>query len=201
MRQPLLRLVAIAACSLVITGCDLLYYYFDPLGVPPGDLGPPIASQVLTGTATIVITQGAQTQTVVLEGIGADSYLDPEFGGTVTWQNEDGWSVVVGAFDATMYTGIEVPGWMGDVTINRVQGNDFWTAGTYSDWSAGGCFVNVWELTASSLTGHANCTTLNWADGRNMSYDSSAYVKGQEPFDVTIDFEVLGHPEPPGQTS
>ena len=199
MRRSALRMAALAALPLLLSGCDLLYYYLDPLGQPPGDFGPTEPAQFLSGTATLEITQGGETQTVALEQVSADSYLDPSYGGWVTWTSAEGWSVMVNAYDASLSAGIEVPGWIGDVTINRVQGDDYWTAGTYTDWSSGGCFVNVWELTATKLNGHVNCTTLRWADGRNTSFDSSAYVENQEEFDVSIDFAVEGTPEAPGQ--
>jgi hypothetical protein len=201
-RLPALTIAAFAALSLLISGCDLLYSYLDPFGLPPGGFGPPGATtQFLNGTATVEITQGGQTQTLILDGISADSYLDAEYGATVTWQDLDGWSVMVSAYDNSFMPGVAVPGWYGDVTINRVDGSTYWTAGSYTDFSAGGCIVNVWELTATKLTGRANCTTLRWADGMNMAFDASAYVEGEDDFDVTIDFEVEVSSDAPGQTS
>ena len=202
MRLPGLRVAALAALSLLISGCDLLYSYLDPFGLPPGGFGPPIsANQFFNGRATLEITQDGQTQILVLDGINAYSYLDASYGAGVTWQNDDGWSVTVDAYDSSLGIGVPVGGWAGDVTINRTAGRDLWTTGSYTGWSLEECLVFVSELTNTKLTGWVECTKLRWVDSMNMSFDASAYVEGEEPFDARIDFEVNASTDPPGQSS
>ena len=56
-------------------------------------------------------------------------------------------------------------------------------------------------MSADKVAGQVNCSQLRWTDGMRWSSDGPAYIEGQDPFDVTIDFEAEASPEPAGQTS
>lgn len=197
MHVRMLRLAAFVALMLPLSGCELIAtYLYPPIS---GFDDPEVFSNYSTGTATVQLTQGATTQTIHLE-ISPGSMFDSYMGAMVTWQNDDGWTVMVNAYDNWTMGGVALPA-TGDVTINYIADHDFWTAGSYSSWSTGGCGVKLSEMSADKVAGRVNCSQLRWTDGMNMSFDGPAYIEGQDPFDVTIDFEAESSPEPAGQTS
>jgi hypothetical protein len=196
----MLRLAAFAALPLVISGCDLIAAYLSPM--PIGGFGDPETTTAYsTGTATVQITQGGTTQTISLD-ISPGSTYDSYVGAIVSWENDEGWTVMVDAYDESLLGGVSVPGLMdGDVTISRIEGHEFWTAGSYTGLSTAGCGVKVSEMTPVKVAGRVTCSQLRWTDGTSWSLDGPQYIEGQDPFDVTIDFEAEASPEPSGQTS
>ena len=182
------------AVPLLVAGCDVLSMYLDPYGLPPGGFGAPLGIEYTRGTATLKITQDGVTETVELR-LAPYSTYDPTYGAYATWESAE-WSVSISAYDVTV-PGVAVM--TGDVSMTFGVGTTFWTAGSYIPVDAGNkCAVHIWEMTATKLEGRVNCTALRWVDG--MDYDM-AYVDGEEPFEVGIDFNAEAPEDPPGQTS
>ncbi|MEX2548437.1 MAG: hypothetical protein WD830_11735 [Chloroflexota bacterium] len=187
--------LALATLPLVLGGCDLLYAYLDPMAMDPNGLTEPSTQTSYgKGTATMELTQDGTTETIILGRVGASSMLDSWFGATVSWENDDGWTVTINAYDMSNFgPDLSAPGvTSGDVTISRIDGLDYWTAGSYTSWGTGnGCIVDVWEMTEAKLSGRVNCSDLKWTDAMDPSLEQPAYVSGQEPFDLTITFEAV----------
>lgn len=189
---------ALAVLPFVISGCDLLwaglYGPTDPFLEP--ELGPSIVYE--SGVATIEITQGDTTETVTLSEIGPNSMLDSYMGATVTWRNDDGWIVRMNAYSFADPAIGDFPGSMaGDVTIERINEHELWTAGSYTSTAGNRCIVDIWEMSETGVSGRANCRGLRWSDGAGgFGLGEPVFVEGQDPFDMTVTFEA----KPAGDT-
>jgi hypothetical protein len=188
---------ALAVLPLILSGCDVLLaglYGMDPFGDPFADpfADPSVVTTYDSGTTTIEFTQGGETQTITLDQVAANSQLDSLYGATVNWENDDGWSTSVTAYDTAQFgDGMGMPGVIaGDVTISLINGHDYWMAGSYTSSAGHSCIVDVWEMSETKFSGRANCRELQWTDGV-APYNGSgpAYIEGEEPFDVSITFE------------
>lgn len=188
-------LVVLAPAAMLVTGCAALFPGFiSSSGVDTivGEGALPSAEATYTsGRATLKMTQGTDTQTVTLGEVGAGSQLTSLVGAGVTWRNEDGWALQLMAFDpSSMGAGGLVPsGIQGQLTIERINGNDLWT--TQSDTEEPRCIVTVDQLTATDISGEATCKGLRWEDGfagNQLGIGDPSYIQGQAPFDLDITF-------------
>ena len=189
----------------LLAGCSALFPYLDPYGYPtdPYFGEPTVPTTYSTGSATIELTRGASKETITLNRVGDSSFYEPMLGAMVTWENDDGWTVMVNSYSGSQLPEFVMPGVMtGDVTINRIDGHEFWTAGSYVPWGTGNsCAVDVWEMSSTDVSGRANCTKLRWTDGMSPGFEEPAYIEGEESFDVSITFEAHSSGIPPGSTS
>src|SRR5687767_437836 len=99
---------ALAILPLVLSGCDLLLAGLYPTGPFPDPFTDPfINPEGLTefdrGQATLVITRDEEEQTVVLDQVFGSTMLG--FGTTITWRNDDGWSMTIGYYDSSSAPG------------------------------------------------------------------------------------------------
>lgn len=200
-----LRAAMLAVMSLTLAGCDLLYSYIDPFALDPGALDElPTVTAYGKGKATMEFTQGGTTQTITMGRVDPNSVLDSFFGAAVTWENDQGWTMTLNAYEMSNFgEDMGIPGVpSGDVTITLIDGHEYWVAGTYTALGTGhGCVVDVWEMSVERLSGRVNCTALKWTDGINPSFEQPAVVSGEEPFDVTMTFEAEPSEVPPGNVS
>ena len=194
------RVLLLALVPIFLSGCGLLIpslYGFAPTGSDPYPIpSMPIFSEDVTfttGTASLELTTGATKSTVALDELvdGSQAYGMT----TTSWRSTDGWSLRLDAFtmDDLSYGGYN------QVTIQRINGTELWTADTTYNPSA--CTVVVHELTDKHLQGNATCRNLRWADAlsaNNMSLNPPKYIEGQAPFSVDITFEASAKS---GQTS
>jgi hypothetical protein len=147
------------------------------------------------------MTQGGTTETMTLDQIGPDSMLDSYMGATVTWRNDDGWIVRMNAYDYSDPGAGDVPGSIGgDVTVERIDGHEHWSAGSYTSTAGNRCIVDVWEMSETVVSGRANCRGLRWTDyAGGFSFGEPVFIEGQDAFDLTVTFEAK--PSGDGQAS
>lgn len=156
---------------------------------------PTVLATYTTGSADLSVTQGGQTEQLVLNEVGRGSTLNSMAGAGVTWRNDSGWSVQVtsysfGALIAPSASGSpENDSYSGDLKVQRISGNEFWVArGT--GISGNRCIVDIAESSASVIRGSATCRGLRWEDGTAPEmFIDPVYIEGQERFDAEITFE------------
>jgi hypothetical protein len=160
--------------AVAVGGCALLWGQ----GAEPGAFAEPSPLATYTsGAATITLGDGTKVQLAELHGQAA---LYKTIGATVSWENDDGWYLQLGASSA-------VPGLPGGyLTIDRIQGGEHWSTRDPSR-----CIVDVTKLDATGIKGTATCKGLAWQDALS-GYPfpaASSTIPGQKPFDATIAFE------------
>lgn len=78
------------------------------------------------------------------------------------------------------------------MTVERIDGHEHWTAGTYTAAPGYSCIVDVWEMSEAVVSGRANCRSLRWTDGAaGFGMGEPVYIEGQDPFDITVTFEAV----------
>lgn len=197
-----LHIAAALTLPFVISGCDLLYagLYPDLGPFPEPELGPTVVYD--SGLATIDFTQGDATQTLTLDEVGPNSMLDSYMGAAVTWRNDAGWIVRINAYDFVDPSVGNLPGIpSADVTVERIDGHEHWTAGTYTAAPGNSCIVDVWEMSETVVSGRANCRKLRWTDSAAGYGLEPVYIEGQDPFDITVTFEAKPSEGNPASTS
>jgi hypothetical protein len=200
--------IAAMATAFIVAGCELLFPQlaapFDPNLIPPdpnyGLPVPTVRATYTSGQATLTIRQGTTAETVVLDKVAAGSQLTSDLGATVTWRNDDGWTLIVEAWDMSGL-GYDLPGLLPEatLTVERVVDNEFWVAyDTDATTYAQLCNSTVKEMSDTVFRGAGTCTSLRWEDGASESgYGDPVYVDGQDPFAMTVTFEAEGSAELP----
>ena len=152
---------------------------------------PSVLAVFADGSASLEITQAGASQTVSLDSVGRGSQIDSLTGSTINWRNGDGWVLVVTAYDfgGGIFGARESAEFPGDVTIERIQGGEFWRADSYGP-SGNRCIVDVAEASETVVRGTATCRALTWTDGVIPPFNlNPVLIEGQEPFDAEITFE------------
>jgi hypothetical protein len=191
--------IFLTAAAMLLTGCGLLYPGIFGGGTVSGGSGDPgvptVRATYRSGHATLKITQGTDVQTITLDEVGAGSQMMSMIGGSAGWRNADGWALQVMAFDPSTMPGGMLGGMGGEVsgqmTIERITGNQVWTTQDYTGDSR--CVVTVTQVDEKALSGTATCKSVRWSDGfaGSMQFGLGAptYIAGQDPFDVDVTFE------------
>lgn len=203
MRRRLQIAAALALLPFVISGCDLLfaslYGPIDPF--PEPELGPSVLYD--SGVATIEITQGDTTETMTLDQVGPNSMLDSYMGATVTWRNDDGWVLRLNAYSFLDPAAMDFPGsFSADLTVDRIEDHELWTAGGYTSTAGNRCIVDISEMSETGVSGRADCRGLRWSDGSSgFGFGEPALIEGQDSFDMTVTFEATPIEGSPSSTS
>ena len=161
-------------------------------------LFPSVLATYTQGSATLQITRGASTESVVLDRIGRGSQTASLVGTTVTWRNDQGWILAVNAYDfESGFNGfgprpsgaVEDESHSGDVSIQLIADHEFWRADSYGS-SGNRCIVDIEEADEAEVRGAATCRGLRWTDGTVVQLNPEAVlIEGQDPFDAEISFE------------
>jgi hypothetical protein len=198
MEVPGSRFIALGALAgaMVLGGC--VFPNFAGLGLDDDDfdgLQPSVLAVYSTGSATLNITQAGQARSITLERIGRGSQLTTLIGSSVTWRNDEGWSLTLNAYDfgsvlrpeSTSTTDAE--SYSADLSIQLIEDHEFWRAEGYGI-SGNRCIVDVAEASETEITGTATCRGLRWRDGIAAGFGvETGLIEEQEPFDAEITFE------------
>jgi hypothetical protein len=196
------RAALLAAVVVVVAGCDLLWaaYGTDPWAPPPAWVDEPfpqatVLASYSSGTATAEISRDGTVETITFDRVGDGSTLNGLIGASVTWRNDSGWVLSLNAYDvgsflAPMASGESGPSsYSGDVTLQRINGSDFWRADSYG-MAGSRCIVDIQEASETAVRGSATCRELRWTDGFAAPMPlEEAYIETEEPFDAEITFE------------
>ncbi len=188
-------IVSLAAATMLLSGCDVLLPGMLGAGTVIGGSGnsgvPAVLATYASGHATLKITQGTNVQSVTLDEIGAGSQLMSIIGGSAGWRNADGWALQVMALDPSSVLGGMGAETSGQLTIERITGNQLWTTQDFT--SDNHCVVTIKQMDAKALSGTATCRSARWSDGLagNMQIGPGepTYIAGQDPFDAEVTFE------------
>ncbi len=162
---------------------------------------PTVLATYTTGSARLQISygndQGGSSEEVVLDRVGQGSTLNSLIGTTVSWRNGDGWLLQLTAYEfgsmfaPTASGSSDDNSYSGDVTVQRVTGNEFWAARGVGPFG-NRCIVDVAESSATVVRGTATCRGLRWQDGTVPDpFGDPIYIEGQEAFDAEITFEAM----------
>ena len=195
------RLV-VGLTAVLLSGCMLPSFSAFPPGIDP------IPTKLATysaGSASIELTQSGTTETITLVSVGPGSTLNSLSGATVSWRNEDGWILLVTAYDLAAFSafgrrpsaqptresgsGPENQSYFGEVTVERIDGHEFWQANG-SGATGNRCIVDVTDVGPELISGKATCRGLRWSDGAvPLGIGDPVFIEGQDPFDAEITFE------------
>lgn len=185
-----LRIAAgLAALPVLLSGCDLLVsglYGPDPFSEPG------VTTEFTTGRATIEIRVDDSRETIVLDQLAGGSQWD-SFGATVTWRNDDGWSMTLATFEMGGRDSFGLdPGVSSDITIQRITDKQMWQTDSYM---SGSCAVNVDSADTDRLSGTATCLSLRWTDGLDFNINGPVYIEDQPRFNAEITFRAQSKPD------
>jgi hypothetical protein len=167
-----LPVVAALTATTLLAGCVFFPPPEDPFGT--GDM-----TTFATGHATMTV----DGERVELNQIAPGPHLISGIGREIYRFNDDGWGLrLTGGMSGFMPTML---------SIDRIR-NAYWSAQDF-----GACSVKLDSSDKDGVKGSATCKELHWSDmlkGGASSMDNR--VKGEDPFDATIEFEAL--PGTPG---
>jgi hypothetical protein len=178
-------LIGVALLVPLLAGCELLFPGFAPPVPPvPGDEGFPNASPLttfVTGTASVVVDNGAEIQLKQLHG---DAELYPFVGANLTWEGPDGWYLRL----LNAGAGSQAEFGPSYLTLERVREGEHWTTADPTR-----CVVDFDTNDKTGIKGTATCKGLQWHD-QLAGYgfggtDDETLIPDEPKFDATITFE------------
>jgi hypothetical protein len=195
------RVAAVAITSLLVAGGCFFPSFggFSDFGNidDPGPF-PTVLATYAHGTASMEVTQGGVTQTIALNEVGRGSSLNSFIGSSVSWRNEDGWSLTVTSYEVGNPFAPEPSNdaeqshdeqYSAEISVGLIDGHEYWRADGYGV-AGNRCIVDVTELDKTDVSGSATCRGLRWADGTVSPVSiEPVLIEGQEPFDAEITFE------------